>query len=141
MSRLQDFKRFVTAAVLLSLCSAMFISPPTKARAANLSTTKISPDLRQLILSGNGDARVKVIVQSTPSSSPSLLGGLLDTVGGVLVGVLADLNIRIVDVQANDVEVLASDPNVRSTRLFAAQVTSLTLPVRNRFAFRKACSA
>src|ERR1051325_3308122 len=112
MSRPQVFKCLVTAAVLLSLCSALCISPNTKARAANLSTTKISPDLRQLILSGNGDAQVRVIVQSTPSSSPSLLGGLLNTVGGLLVSVLSNLNIRIVDVQANDVEVLASDPSV-----------------------------
>src|ERR1051325_2459033 len=112
MSRPQVFICLVTAAVLLSLCSALCISTNTKARAANVSNTKISPDLRQLILSGNGDARVKVIVQSAPSSSPSLLGGLLNTVGGLLVSVLSNLNIRIVDVQANDVEVLASDPSV-----------------------------
>ena len=98
MSRPQVLKRLVAAAVLLSLCSALLISPQTKARAANVATSKISPDLRQLILSGNGDARVKVIVQSTSSSSPSLLGGLLNTVGGLLVNVLANLNIRIVDV-------------------------------------------
>src|SRR5918912_262338 len=103
MARPQVLKRLVTAAVLASLCSALFISTNTRARAASappntLSTTKISPDLRQLILSGNGDARVKVIVQLKPSSSSGLLGGLLDTVGGVLVGVLPNLNIRIVDV-------------------------------------------
>jgi subtilisin family serine protease len=78
---------------------------------SSLANIKISPDLRQLILSGNGDARVKVIVQ-TKSASPSLLGGLLDTVGGLLVGVLSNLNIRIVDVEANNVEVLAADPDV-----------------------------
>src|ERR671939_1265827 len=113
MSRPHVLKRLVTGAVLLSLCSTLFISTNTRARAANttLSNTKISPDLRQLILSGNGDARVKVIVQSK-SASPSLLGGLLDTVGGLLVSVLANLNIRIVDVEANNVEVLASDPDV-----------------------------
>jgi serine protease AprX len=123
MSRPQVFKRFVTAAVLVSLCAALFISPYTKARAANLATTKISPDLRQLILSGNGDARVKVIVQSKPSSSPSLLGGLINTVGGLLVSVLSNLNIRIVDVQANNIEVLASDPSVA--------YISLDAPVRS----------
>jgi subtilisin family serine protease len=78
---------------------------------SSLANIKISPDLRQLILSGNGDARVKVIVQ-TKSASPSLLGGLLDNVGGLLVGVLSNLNIRIVDVEANNVEVLAADPDV-----------------------------
>src|SRR6185503_14737296 len=116
MSRPHLWKRLVTAAVLVSICSALCISTNTGARAANkplssLANTKISPDLRQLILSGNGDARVKVIVQSK-SSSPGLLGGLLNTVGGLLVGVLSNLNIRIVDVEANSVEVLATDPDV-----------------------------
>lgn len=117
MSRPQAFKRFVSVAVLASLCSALFISTSTGTRAANQSattssTSKISPDLRNLILSGNGDARVKVIVQAKPSGSLGLIGGLLNTVGGLLVSVLANLNIRIVDVRANDVEVLAADPNV-----------------------------
>ena len=117
MSRPQLLKRLVTAAVLLSLCSALLIKTNTGAHAANeplssLAGTKISPDLRQLILSGNGDARVKVIVQLKSSASPGLIGGLLDTVGGLLVGVLANLNIRIVDVEANNVEVLAADPDV-----------------------------
>jgi hypothetical protein len=100
MSRPHALKRFVTAAVLVSLCSALFISTNTRARAANSTTAntsnaKISPDLQRLLLSGNGDTRVKVIVQSK-TSSPSLLGGLLNTVGGLLVTVLSNLNIRIV---------------------------------------------
>jgi hypothetical protein len=116
MSRPHVLKRLVTAAVLFSLCSALFITTNTRARAANstlssVTNTKISPDLQKLILSGNGDARVKVIVQST-STSTSLLGSLLNTVGGLLVSVLANLNIRIVDVQASSVQVLASDPSV-----------------------------
>src|SRR3954447_25195762 len=114
MSRPHALKRFVTAAVLVSLCSALFISTNTNARAANntlTSSAKISPDLQRLILSGNGDARVKVIVQSK-TSSPSLLGRLLNTVGGLLVSVLSNLNISIVEVQANNVDVLASDPDV-----------------------------
>src|ERR1051326_1768892 len=113
MSRPHALKRLVTAAVLVSLCSALFISSNTNARAANTSTSlgKSSPNLQRLILSGNGDARVKVLVRSK-SSSPSLLGGLLNTVGGLLVTVLSTLNIRIVDVQANSVDVLASDPDV-----------------------------
>src|SRR5437764_15414312 len=118
MSRPQVYKRFVTMAVLLSLCSPLFITN-TRARAAsqplsNLSTSKISPDLQRLILSGNGDTRVKAIVQKMPSSSGGLLGGLigglLNTVGGLLVSVLSNLNVLVVDVQANDVQVLASDP-------------------------------
>src|SRR5205085_429690 len=121
-------KRLVTMAVLLSLCSPLFINN-TRARAAsqplsNLSTTKISPDLQQLIMSGNGDTRVRVIVQKKPSSSGGLLGGLigglLNTVGGLLVSVLSNLNLLIVDVQANDVQVLASDPDVTYISLDAA---------------------
>src|SRR5436190_21779712 len=99
MSRPQVYKRFVTIPVLLSLCSALFISTNTRVRAASspmtsVSSNKISPDLRQLILSGNGDARVKVIVQTKPSSSGGLLDGLINTVGGLLVGLLSNLNIR-----------------------------------------------
>jgi hypothetical protein len=96
MSRLQIPKRLVTAAVLLSLCSALCISINTRAQAANsslavFSTTKISPDLRQMILSGNGGTRVRVIVQAKPAASLGLIGGLVDTVGGLLVSVLGSL--------------------------------------------------
>src|ERR1043165_1127793 len=112
MSGPQVLKRIVAAAVLVSMCSALCLTNNTRVRAANnslstTSTAKISPDLRQLILSGN-NARVKVIVQSKPASSPGLLGGLLNPVGGLLVGVLVNLNIRIVDVQVNSIEVLAT---------------------------------
>src|SRR6185503_11233742 len=127
MSRPQLPKRLVATAVLLSLCSALFMSTNTSARAAtNTLTTatssKISPDLQKLILSGNGDTRVKVIVQST-SSTTNLLGSLLNTVGGLLVSVLANLNIRILDVTVDSVQVLASDPSV--------SYISLDAPVRS----------
>src|SRR5690349_11545092 len=117
MSRPQTLKRIVAAGVLVSLCSALCLTNHTRVRAANsptplTSAAKISPDLQKLILSGNGNTRVKVIVQSNPSSSGGLLGGLLNTVGGLLVTVLSNLNIRIVDVEANDVAVLATDPDV-----------------------------
>src|ERR1051326_6137364 len=120
MSRPQVFKRFVTLAVLLSLCSALFVSTnspvraATTAPAATFNNPKISPDLQQLILSGERTQRVKAIVQSVPTttSSGSLLGSLLNTVGGLLVNVLSALNIRIVDVTASDVQVLATDPSV-----------------------------
>src|SRR6185369_9272771 len=126
MSRPQVLKRFVAATVMLSLCSALFISTNTSARAATNTTaaanSKISPDLQKLILSGNGDTRVKVIVQST-STSTNLLGSLLNTVGGLLVTVLANLNIRIVDVAVNSVQTLAADPSVT--------YISLDAPVRS----------
>jgi hypothetical protein len=51
---------------------------------------------------------------------------LLNTVGGVLVGLLSALDITIVDVEANAIEVLAADPNVsyiHSTRRYAVPVT------------------
>src|SRR5215213_2358520 len=113
MTRPQVYKRIVTVAVLVSLCSALFLSTNSRARAASSTlSTKISPDLQRLILSGNGDARVKVIVQSKSSASTGLLTGLLDTVGGLVVGLLSNLNIRIVDVSANGVPLLAADPDV-----------------------------
>ena len=127
MSRPQALNRFVAATVMLSLCSALFISTNTSARAATntlpaATSSKISPDLQKLILSGNGDAHVKVIVQST-STPTNLLGSLLNTVGGLLVSVLANLNIRIVDVTVNSVQALASDPGV--------SYISLDAPVRS----------
>src|SRR6185436_532971 len=132
MYRPQVFNRLIAVAVLVALCSALCLTDNTRARAANnaSSTSKISPDLRKLIESGNGSSRVKVIVQSK-SSTPSLLGGLLNTVGGLLVGVLSNLNIRIVDVEANSVELLATDPDVAyisldNTVLSAGHVTNTT---------------
>ncbi|HEU4794070.1 MAG TPA: S8 family peptidase, partial [Pyrinomonadaceae bacterium] len=123
-------KRLVTLAVLFSLCSAPLLFSNTKVQAVghNSNTTvtdsKISPDLRHLILSGQGDKRVKVIVQQVQeTTSGGLLGGLLNTVGGLLEGVLALLNVRILDVRVNDVEVLATDPNV--------SYISLDAPVRS----------
>src|SRR5689334_20600371 len=122
----QTLKRLVTVAVLLSLCSAMLLSTNSKAEAAgnllNIPTSKISPDLRQLLLSGNSDRRVKVIVQTKPAAPGGLLGGLLNTVGGVLVSVLSNLNIRIVDTVASSVEQIAADPDVT--------YVSLDVPVR-----------
>jgi subtilisin family serine protease len=129
MSRPQVLKRLVTLAVLLSLCSAPFVSSSAKAHAANggpatvNNSTKISPDLRQLILSGQGDKRVKVIVQQVEQTG-GLLDGLLNTVGGLLEGVLSLLNIRIVNVQVNDIELLATDPNVSYISLDTAVVSS-----------------
>ena len=85
MSRPQAFKRLVTLAVLLSLCSALLISGPGVQAAGHAAQStsivnKISPDLRQLILSGQGDKRVKVIVQQAQETSSTGLLGLLNKV-------------------------------------------------------------
>ncbi|HEX2271641.1 MAG TPA: S8 family peptidase, partial [Pyrinomonadaceae bacterium] len=129
------WKQLVTVAVAFSLCSALFISTPPKAKAAgalsNVSTNKISPDLRQLIMSGQGDKRVKVIVQTKPTTSGgggllggllNIVGGLLNTVTGVLVAVLSNLNVALIDTTVNSIETLAADPNVT--------YVSLDVPVR-----------
>src|SRR5918996_1016444 len=125
MSRPQPWKRLVTVALLLSICSAVFVFPNTKVKAAStppsVSTSKISPDLLEMIRSGNGDRRVKLIVQKNESSSDGsggllsgllggdgLLGGLLKTVGGLLVGVLSILNIDIVEGPASSAEAIAA---------------------------------
>src|SRR5687767_13170075 len=126
MSRPQKWKRLLAVALLLSLGWALIVSTNSKAEAAgqqaSVSTSKISPDLRQLLLSGDSNRRVKVIVQTKPASSVGLLSGLLNTVGGVLVGVLSNLNIRIVDTVASTVEEIAADPDVT--------YVSLDVPVR-----------
>src|SRR5687767_5482768 len=126
MSRPQKWKRLLAVALLLSLGWALIVSTNSKAEAAgqqaSVSTSKISPDLRQLLLSGDSNRRVKVIVQTKPASSVGLLSGLLNTVGGVLVGVLSNLNIRIVETVASTVEEIAADPDVT--------YVSLDVPVR-----------
>jgi len=113
-------KRLTAFALLVSLCSALLFFDHSRAQAAvttSATVDKVSPDLRQLIQSGQGNARVKVIVQSSSSSSSGgllggLLGSLLQTVGGVVQGVLSSLNITLVDIQADSVDVLAADPSV-----------------------------
>src|SRR6266508_1937071 len=114
-------KRLTALLLLVSLCSALLMSDNTKVQAATATTTiqKLSPELRQLIQSGQGSTRVKVIVQST--SSPTLtsdgllgglFGGLVQTVGGVVQGVLSALNIMLLDVRVDSVSVLAADPSI-----------------------------
>jgi subtilisin family serine protease len=113
MRRPQVLRRLTTLAVLLSLCTTFVITNRVSAASAPATSTenKISPDLRHIIQS-NGGAKVRVIVQATSSNSTGLLGGLLQTVGGLVVGLLPNLDIRIADIQANSAEVLAGDPSV-----------------------------
>src|SRR6267378_614128 len=122
MNRPTIFRRFIALALMISLGSALLLLNQSTARAQSSTTTtadKVSPDLRQLIQSGNSTAQVRVIVQYNSSSTTSSSGGLLGLVGSLLrtvVGVvevlLSSLNIAIVKVQANSVDVLAADPNV-----------------------------
>ena len=114
------WKQLTALALLVSLCSALLFVDSTKARAAgtNTATTttdKVSPELRRLIQSGQGSTRVKLIVQSTSSSTTSsggLLGGLVQTVGGVVQGLLSALDITLLEAPANSVDVLAADSTV-----------------------------
>src|SRR5258705_8236471 len=120
----QFLKRLTSLAVVFSLCMALLVSTNTKVRATssdsllNLPTSKISPDLRKLIDSGGGNSRVRVIVQSTPVTSGGLLGSggligsLLNLVGGIVVATLSNLNIKLVDIQADSADALAEDPSV-----------------------------
>src|SRR6185437_5304150 len=123
MNAPQALKRLTALVLLVSLCSALLLLDNRRAQASATATTttleKLSPELRQLIQSGQGSTRVKVIVQSTsaPSlTSGGLLGGLLgslvQTVGGVVQGVLSALNITLLDVRADSVSVLAADSSV-----------------------------
>jgi hypothetical protein len=59
----------------------------------------------------DGGAKVRVVVQST-SGSAGLIGSLLQTLGGLVVAILPNLNIRIADIQANSAALLAADPTV-----------------------------
>ena len=124
-------KQLTALALLVSLCSTFLLFDARTVRASGGSSnpaSKVSPELRQLIQSGQGNARVKVIVQT--NSSPTgggllggLLGVLLQTVGGVVEGVLSALNIILVDIPANSVDSLAANPGVTYISL-DAQVRS-----------------
>src|SRR6185295_12605806 len=124
MCRPQSLKRIVTAVVLFSLCTTFVISSDIRVRAGQTllgaQTLKISPDLQQLIQSGNGNKQVKLIVQS---KSTGLLGSLLQTIGGTLNAVLSNLNISIINVTASSANILAADSNVT--------YVSLDAPVRS----------
>jgi len=112
MNRPQPYKRLLAFALLIALSPALLINT-NKAQAATPTVNdKVSPDLRQLIQSGQGASRVRLIVQSKPTSSLGLIGSLLQTVNGVLVATLSTLNLSIVDATANSVDVLAADPSV-----------------------------
>lgn len=105
----RNLKRLTALVLLISLCSALLFFDHSRAQAAS-TFDKVSPDLRQLIQSGRGDTRVNVIVQS--NSADGLLASLVQTVGGVVQGVLFALNITLVNIRADSVDVLASDPSV-----------------------------
>lgn len=112
-------KRLTSVAVLISACSALFIQTQVTVRSApaTLINNKISPDLRAAMQT-NGGAKVRVVVQSKPGSI-GLVGSLLQTVGGLLVSLLPNLNIRIADIQANSAGLLAADPSVSYVSLDA----------------------
>ena len=106
----QLMKKLLTLTVLFSLCAALVvgIDKPVKADITPvLPLSKLSPDLKQLIASGNGGSRVRLIVQTAPSQL-GLIGGLLQLVGGTLKALLSNLNISIVDTNANSAPVIAA---------------------------------
>ena len=117
--------KLITIAILASLSCTLLVTCPKRTHAASpaaSTTEKISPDLLQLIQSGNGETRVRMIVQTVPTSSSGLLGdllgsgligSLLQTVNGLLVATLSNLNLSIIDVKAQSAEVIASDPGSR----------------------------
>jgi serine protease AprX len=125
MYRHQLFKRLTTLTVLFSLCAALVVFTNTKVKAFDDDPMrKVSPDLLRIIQSGNGAENVRVIVQNTPTSSPGLIGSLLQLVGGVVLGLLSNLNIQILDIPANSAAVLAQDPSVTYISLDATVKSS-----------------
>ena len=112
MNRPQVHKRLIAIALLVALSPALLITNNRVQAATATASDKVSPDLRQLIQSGQGGSRVRLIVQSSSTSSLGLIGSLLQTVNGVLVATLSSLNLSIIDVTANSVDVLAADSSV-----------------------------
>src|SRR5712671_4911563 len=112
MNRPQLCKRLIAIALLAALSPVLLFTNNRAEAATTTVNDKVSPDLRQLIQSGQGGSRVRLIVQSKPTSSLGLIGSLLQTVNGVLVATLSTLNLSIVDATANSVDVLAADSSV-----------------------------
>src|SRR4030095_7773788 len=116
---LRIINQLTVALLLVSLCSVSLVLTPTRAKASPAPDgptviDKVSPDLRALIATGNGSQRINVVVQTVPLS-PSLIGTLLDLVlnlGGTILATLSNLNIQLVDIQANAVDALAANNNV-----------------------------
>jgi serine protease AprX len=124
MGRSQTFRRLMAIALLTSvLVTPLVVQPPTARATSRNVIAKVSPDLRQLIESGQGATNVKMIVQSTSLASDSLLDSLLALVSGVVVKTLANLNIRILEAPANTVESLADDPNITYISLDAPVIS------------------
>ena len=92
--------------LLLSLSTFVGIIPTT---AQTVPVSKVSPDLRQLAQDGR---QVSVIVQPAVKWNP-LLDSLLTNLGGVLVGTLQTLPLRIVSLPGNRIEELAASSEVR----------------------------
>ncbi len=124
MDRSQTFRRLIAIALLTSvLVTPLIVQPPTARATSSNLITKVSPELRQLIESGQGAKNVTMIVQSTSLSSGGLLDSLLGLVGGLVVKTLANLNIRILEAPAKTVESLADDPNITYISLDAPVVS------------------
>src|ERR1051325_3385845 len=111
MNRPQTYKRLIAFTLLIALSPALVLNDDAHAATAN-SSDKVSPVLRQLIQSGQGASRVRLIVQSNSASSLGLVGSLVQTVNGVLVSTLSALNLSIVDATVNSVDVLAADSSI-----------------------------
>ncbi|HWP55710.1 MAG TPA: S8 family serine peptidase, partial [Pyrinomonadaceae bacterium] len=100
---------FLVAACLVAVVP---IGEPFQVQARTAGSSKIAPDLTELIRKGQGHVRQKLIIQYD-DTLPLQIDYLLPSLGGVLKRQLNKLKIRIVDLPLNAVAALASRKEVQ----------------------------
>ena len=110
----KTLNRIVALALLVSVCAASLLVGNVRVHAdggnsgpgnGTSAIDKCSPDLLQ-IADTAGATRVKVIVQSSTTSA-GVLDSLIKDVGGIVLGTLGQLNIRLAEMPAGSAKALA----------------------------------
>ena len=114
MNRPKTLNRIV-ALFLVSACAAFLFVGSVRVHAdgdgyGTSAIDKCSPDLLQIADSA-GATRVKVIVQSSTTSA-GLLDSLITDVGGIVLGTLGQLNIRLAEMSAGSAKALAYNTDI-----------------------------
>src|SRR2546422_1305047 len=113
MNRPNVLNRLVTLLVVASIwITPLFINKPVRADGGSSGSAidKCSPDLIK-IANTAGATHVKAIVQGS-SSSGNLLDSLVQNLGGTVLAIFPQLNIRLVDMSASSAQALAYDDSV-----------------------------
>src|SRR5436190_18997675 len=94
------------------LVAAFPIAGPFQVQARSAGSSKVAPDLTELINRGQNPVRQKLIIQYD-ETLPLQIDYLLPSLGGILKRQLNKLKIRIVDLPLNAVAALAARKEVK----------------------------